>query len=69
MLSDVDRRVGALYEVVRGPDEKYAEFAKRYSYLIDPHGIIRRSYDVTDVAGHAGEVIADIEQLQAGTTG
>ena len=65
MLSDVDRSVGAAYQVQRAADEKYADYPKRYSYLIDPDGVIARSYDVTDVAGHAAEVLADLAALGA----
>ena len=63
MLSDVDRKVGAQYDVTRDPGEKYEEYARRYAYLIGPDGVIKRSYDVTDVAAHADKVLADIEQL------
>jgi peroxiredoxin len=62
LLSDVDRSVGAAYEVTRPDDDKFAEFPRRYSYLIAPTGRIRHAYDVTDVAGHADTVIADIER-------
>jgi peroxiredoxin len=62
LLSDVDRTVGAAYEVARPADDKFAEFPRRYSYLIAPSGLIHRAYDVTDVAGHADGVIADIER-------
>jgi thioredoxin-dependent peroxiredoxin len=62
-LSDVDRKVGAKYEVIRDEGERYAEYARRYAYLIDPDGVIKRSYDVTDVAAHAETVLADIERL------
>jgi peroxiredoxin len=48
--------------VVRLAGERYAGFPRRYSYLIGRDGIIRRSYDVTDVAGHAAQVLADIER-------
>ena len=37
------------------------------SYLIDPDGVIQRVYDVTDVAGHAGEVLDDLQSLQGPT--
>ncbi len=47
--------------MVRDPDEKFKDFPKRHSYLIDPDGVIRATYDVTDVAGHAAAVLADIE--------
>jgi thioredoxin-dependent peroxiredoxin len=62
LLSDVDRRVGTAYEVVRPADDQYAAFPRRYSYLIGPDGTIHRAYDVTDVAAHAGDVLADIER-------
>jgi peroxiredoxin len=65
-LSDVDRVVGTEYEVVRDPGEKYAEYPKRHSYLIDPDGRIHRRYEVTDVASHAADVIADLEAAQRG---
>ncbi len=64
LLCDMDRSVGARYDAVKGPDEKYPDFPRRISYLIDPSGIIRRSYEVTDVAGHADEVLADLASLQ-----
>ena len=62
LLSDIDHRVALAYGVARDPDDKFADFARRYSYLIDPEGTIHRAYDVTDVAHHAGDVIADVER-------
>jgi peroxiredoxin len=50
--------------VTRAPGEKYAEYARRYAYLIGPDGVIKQSYDVTDVAAHADAVLADIERLR-----
>lgn len=35
----------------------------RVAYLIDPDGVIRRSYEVTDTAGFAGVVIADLDAI------
>lgn len=63
LLSDTDRRVGQAYEVVRAPDEDYADYALRIAYLIDPDGMIRHSYLVTDVAGFAGQVLTDLGAL------
>ena len=57
----MDRAVGTAYEVVRDPGEQYSEYPKRHSYLIDPDGRIHRRYEVTDVAGHAADVIADLD--------
>lgn len=64
LLSDLDHTVGAAYEVTRDPDDKFADFPRRHSYLIDPEGRIHRSYDVTDVARHADHVISHIERAQ-----
>ena len=63
LLSDVDRKVGAQYHVTRTAGEKYEQYARRYAYLIGPDGVIKQSYDVTDVAAHAEAVLADIERL------
>lgn len=60
LLSDTDRRVAGLYEAGRDPGDRYADFPQRISYLIDPEGTIVRSYEVTDPAGHAAEVLADL---------
>jgi peroxiredoxin Q/BCP len=64
LLSDVDRSVGRAYEAVRAPDEQYADMALRVAYLIDPDGVIRRAYQVSDVDGFADQVLADLEELQ-----
>jgi peroxiredoxin Q/BCP len=64
LLSDVDRRVGASYEVTRAAGDQYADYPLRVSYLIDPDGVIRRSYQVSDVASHADVVLADLAVLQ-----
>ncbi len=64
LLSDEDRSVGALYETQRDPADAYADFAQRISYLIDPEGTIQKAYTVSDPAGHAGEVLADLAALQ-----
>ena len=60
LLSDVDRTVGAQYEVKRGPDEQYPDFPKRIAYLIDPAGVIAKAYEVTDTASFAADVLGDL---------
>jgi thioredoxin-dependent peroxiredoxin len=67
LLSDPDKVVGATYEVVRPVDHQYANFPERISYLIDPAGVIRKSYAVSDVAGHAAAVLADVIALENAT--
>jgi thioredoxin-dependent peroxiredoxin len=64
LLSDVDKMVGAQYEVTRPADDERANFAMRIAYLIDPDGIIRKAYEVTDVSGFAAEVLDDLRGFQ-----
>ena len=52
LLSDRDRSVGQAYGVAKGHGEQYADFPRRRSFLIDPDGVVRKIYDVTDTAGH-----------------
>ncbi len=63
LLSDAGKAVGTQYEVRRDPDDKFPDLAKRISYLIDPAGVIRISYEVTDPPGHAEKVIEDLARL------
>ena len=65
LLSDVDRAVGTAYGVTRPPDDQYASMPKRVSFLIDPDGVIRRTYEVKDTAAHADEVLADLATLRS----
>ncbi len=64
LLSDPDKTVGALYEALREPDDKFADYPQRISYLINPAGEIVRTYEVGDPAGHAAEVAADLAAAQ-----
>lgn len=59
--------MGHLYQVARSPDDQYAPFPRRISYLIGPDGVIRRAYAVADVAGHADQVLHDLADLRATT--
>jgi thioredoxin-dependent peroxiredoxin len=66
MLSDVDRSVGERYETKRHPQEESPQWPKRRTYLIDPQGVIRKAYRVTDVATHPDEVLADLRAFREG---
>lgn len=63
LLSDEDRAVGMAYGAAREPEAQFAGFAKRLSFLIDPEGVVRRTYRVTDPATHPAEVLDDLRQL------
>lgn len=60
----MDRKVGNAYGVLRGPDDRYPDMPLRFSFLIDPEGVIRKVYEVTDREGHAAEVLADLRDLR-----
>ena len=64
LLSDVDQRVGAMYQATRPAGDERAGFAMRIAYLIDPEGIIRKAYEVTDTGGFAQQVLDDLQELQ-----
>ena len=57
--------MGTAYGAARSADDPYASMPRRISYLIDPEGVIQRAYEVTDKAGHAGEVLSDLATLRA----
>jgi peroxiredoxin Q/BCP len=64
LLSDVDRSVGKLYGAARPDDHDFAALPRRVSFLIDPDGVVRRTYNVKDVATHADDVLADLASLR-----
>lgn len=41
------------------------KFAKRYTFLIDPEGMVAKTYLQVDAGKHVGEVIADLKFLAA----
>ena len=57
-------QVGVAYET-RAPGTDKVNFAKRYSYLVDPEGVIAKSYEVKDVNAHAEMVLHDLRELQS----
>ncbi len=63
LLSDVDHHVGRAYEVEREADDQYVAFPLRVSYLVDPHGIIRKTFAVSGVADHATQVLDTLSAL------
>lgn len=67
LLSDVDHTVSEAYHASKpaAPGEERQGWARRVSYLIDPDGMIAKSYKVDDIMSHPGQVLADIKELQA----
>ena len=66
LLSDVTREVGDAYGVKKSPDEQWADFPKRLTFLIDPDGVVRKVYEVADVASHPQQVLDDVRALSNG---
>lgn len=64
LLCDTDQAVGVVYGAKKEPDEPFSDFPRRVSYLIDPDGVIRRAYAVSEPAEHAAVVLADLAALQ-----
>ena len=60
LLSDVDKAVSTRYDAVQGPNERFAGYPRRVTYLIDPQGVIRKAWEVGDVNTHAEEVLTTI---------
>lgn len=67
VLSDPEWAVSAEYLTQRAADDPYLALTKRITYLIDPDGVIRRSYDVKphEIFGHPQAVLADLRELAA----
>ena len=63
LLADAEGQVTDQYGALQNLG--VVKFAKRYTYLIDPEGKIRKVYQKVDPSRHAGEIIADPQQFQA----
>lgn len=65
LLCDTDKRVSREFGATRPDDHDAADYAKRISYLIDPDGIVRKSYVVQDIPAHPQELLDDLEALRS----
>jgi peroxiredoxin Q/BCP len=63
LLSDPGGKVSQRYGSWLPP------FSLRHSFLIDPQGVIRRSWTGVRPSGHALEVLAELERLQVESVG
>ena len=61
LLADSDGSVSASYDALR--DLWVMKMAKRYSFLINPDGVIARRYLEVDPELHARQVASDVRQL------
>lgn len=58
LLSDPDGQVSRSYGSWLAP------FSLRHTFLIDPQGVLRASWTAVRPAGHAQEVLAELQRLQ-----
>ncbi len=61
LLSDPGGQVSRLYGSWLAP------FSQRHTFLIDPDGVLRSVWTAVRPAGHAQEVLAELERLQRAT--
>jgi peroxiredoxin Q/BCP len=67
LLSDPDQAIAGQYGTARPDDDDNAGMPLRTTHLIDPSGSLARIYNVTDVHGHAEQVLADLIELSSVT--
>lgn len=69
LIADTDKSVGKLYQAERTPDMPMHEYGipRRITYLIDPEGVIRKTFDLDagehDLSEHASECLEAIQEL------
>ena len=67
LLSDPDMAIAEQLDANRPKGHPMYFLPRRITYLVDPGGVIARSYDVgRSIKGHADEVLADLGALSAG---
>ena len=68
LLSDTDRSVGAAFGVQRPPEDRFAAYPERATFVIDPAGTVRLTYLVpgSDIDIHASQVLDDLLTVKAG---
>lgn len=63
LLADTDKKVSELYGSTL--ELGLATVSARHTFIIDPQGIIRKTYNDVDPASHSEEVLSDLAVLQA----
>lgn len=66
LLSDEDRTVARLLGAERDPDDRFPDYPRRVTFLIDPAGVIRESWAVAsdEIPGHPEAVLAALRTHQ-----
>ena len=68
LLSDLDQAMAAAYGAVRPPGDRFAQWPRRLTYVIDPGGVVRLTYVVagSQIPRHATRVLEDVLALEGG---
>lgn len=64
LLADKDGKIANRYGALMNLG--LIKFAKRYTFLIDPHGNLAKSYLKVDTSRHSQEIIDDLARLKGG---
>lgn len=63
LLSDTEAKTSMTYASTMGHDKKPV-ISARNTFLIDPEGVLRKTYLKVDPASHSEQVLAELEALQ-----
>jgi thioredoxin-dependent peroxiredoxin len=63
LLSDTNGDVAKKYDALTNLG--IVKIAKRYTYLIDPAGVVKKTYFSVDTSKHSQQIIDDLTRLQA----
>lgn len=66
LLADVDGKTSGEYGSIMERDGK--KYSARNTFIIDPKGKIAKVFTGVKPAGHSGEILATLEELQKGKT-
>lgn len=68
LLSDTDGKAAAAYGVLRPPEDRFAAYPARATFVIDPEGLVCLVYVVagSQIARHASRVLEDLRILKEG---
>ena len=63
-LLTADTKMSMRYGTYRKPEDPWFGVPRRISYLVNPKGIVEKSYKVLDPSRHPAQVLADLKTLR-----
>jgi len=64
LLADADKSVAKSYGVLTFSEKMNLNYAKRETFLIDPHGKVAKHYADVDPKENSAQVLADLDKLK-----